>query len=45
MSERSFSEESKAEIRVYRAEARFLRALYYHAMDMLEMFHLLMKIQ
>ena len=35
MSERSFSEESKAEIRIYRAEARFLRALsYYHAMDM-----------
>ena len=35
MSERSFSEDSKAEIRVYRAEARFLRALsYYHAMDM-----------
>jgi hypothetical protein len=35
MSERGFSEVDKARIRVYRNEARFLRALsYYHAMDL-----------
>jgi starch-binding outer membrane protein, SusD/RagB family len=35
MSERGLSEADKTTIRVYRAEARFLRALsYYHAIDM-----------
>ena len=35
MSDRGFSDENKEEIRVFRAEARFLRALsYFHAMDM-----------
>lgn len=35
LSERGFSEAEKAVIRMYRAEARFLRALsYYHALDL-----------
>ncbi len=35
LSERGFSDAEKATIRIYRAEARFLRALsYYHALDL-----------
>lgn len=35
MSEKGFSESDKAKIRIYKAEARFLRALsYYHAIDL-----------
>lgn len=35
MDERGFTDAQKATIRIYRAEARFLRALsYYHAMDL-----------
>ena len=35
MDEKGFSSEEQAEISIYRAEARFLRALsYYHAMDL-----------
>ena len=35
MDEKGFSEEQQSTIRIYRAEARFLRALsYYHAMDL-----------
>ena len=35
MNEKGFTDEQQNEIRTYRAEARFMRALsYYHAMDL-----------